>query len=114
MGEKKKSFLLCWIEAVCVTPLPGATGSELSLRVITYNLRAVEWHVKYGQHPTTIRLSSQSIDLEGHLRWERVIFHVIGFALKRHFSAHLLIYLNETAGKSSRLCLLPKLSSVAA
>ena len=38
-------------------------------------------------HPTTSRLSSQSIDLKGHFGFECVIFHGIEFALK-----HLLFF----------------------
>lgn len=40
-------------------PLPRATGSQLSLRVITYKLLAVEWCVKYGHRPYSVSIRQQ-------------------------------------------------------
>lgn len=36
-----------------------ATGSQLSLRVITYKLLAVEWRVKYGHRPYNVSTRQQ-------------------------------------------------------
>lgn len=36
-----------------------ATGSQLSLRVITYKLLAVEWRVKYGHRPYSVSTRQQ-------------------------------------------------------
>lgn len=81
--------VLCYTDAEA-----HRVGAKLfSLRVIAYKLCAV-WNMDTTH--ATFRLSSRSIDLKGHLRTECVIFHLIEFALKHHFSVHLFIYLNQT------------------
>lgn len=48
-------------------------------------------------HPIVFQLGVQSIHLRGHFGFERVIFHLVEFALRHLISAHLFIYLNQTA-----------------
>lgn len=43
------------------SPLPRAKGSQLSLRVITYRPRVVEWCVKYG-HRSHGALTQQQVN----------------------------------------------------
>lgn len=55
--------------------------------------------------PTMFRLSAHSIDLQGHLRCERVIFYLNRICIKVPllplFPTHLFIYSNQTTASVS-------------